>query len=100
MEQKILLKNGTLLLHDEKNIVTPIKADLLIQGTEIASIEPVIEPTASMQVIDCTGSIISPGFISTHHHLWQTQLKAVHANHTLLEYFYAGMFLPKDISSR
>jgi cytosine/adenosine deaminase-related metal-dependent hydrolase len=34
--------------------------------------------------------IISPGFVDTHHHLWQTQLKGRHANELLLEYMASG----------
>ncbi|KAJ6531061.1 hypothetical protein B0H19DRAFT_1327052 [Mycena capillaripes] len=43
--------------------------------------------------IDCTGKIISPGFIDTHHHVWQTQLKGRHANDLLLEYMCKGRIL-------
>jgi cytosine/adenosine deaminase-related metal-dependent hydrolase len=37
--------------------------------------------------------IVSPGFIDTHHHVWQTQLKGRHANQTLLEYLPNGPFI-------
>jgi cytosine/adenosine deaminase-related metal-dependent hydrolase len=45
-----------------------------------------------VKVIDCKDKIISPGFISTHNHIWQTQLKGRHANHTLLKYTPPGNF--------
>jgi cytosine/adenosine deaminase-related metal-dependent hydrolase len=41
---------------------------------------------------DCTNKIISPGFIDTHHHGWQTLLKGRHANHTLLQYMTEGNY--------
>src|ERR1700742_2174336 len=44
-------------------------------------------------VVQCQGKIISPGFIDTHRHLNQTQLKGKHANHTLVEYFPGGNFI-------
>ena len=90
MAHQILLKNGTLLIHDDRDHVVTQKADLLIRGSEISQIQSFIEPSASMEVIDCSECLVSPGFINTHHHLWQTQLKGVHADHTLLEYFCYG----------
>lgn len=84
-----LLKNGILLLHDEHDIVHPTPADLLIEYNHIAAIAPGIEaPYAS--VVDCAGKLISPGFIDTHHHLWQSCLKAVHGDHILMDYFWSG----------
>lgn len=48
------------------------------------------------------GKIISPGFVDTHHHVWQTLLKGRHADQTLLQYLPAGNFTaalhsPQDV---
>lgn len=86
-----LLQGGTLLIHGGNNHVKAVKADLLIEGNIISKIEGEITPSANTQVIDCTDKIISPGFIDTHHHLWQTLLKGRHANETLIDYFPSGM---------
>lgn len=66
----------------------PTRADLLLQGNTITKIAPDIPVPAgpSTKVIDCAGKLVSPGFISTHAHLWQTQLKGRHAHHTLAQY--------------
>ncbi len=90
---KILFRGGNLLIHDENNHVVPTISDLLVEGSTIAKIEKDIEPDSGTKVVDCKGKFISPGFIDTHHHLYQTQLKGKHANHTLLEYFPSGMFV-------
>ncbi len=90
---KILLKGGTLLIHNENNHVVPTISDLLVEGSTIAKIEKDIEPGSDTKVVNCKGKIISPGFIDTHRHLYQTQLKGKHANHTLLEYFPSGNFV-------
>jgi cytosine/adenosine deaminase-related metal-dependent hydrolase len=66
---------------------------LLIEDNKIARISSHITPTAGTDIIDCTGKIISPGFIDTHHHVWQTQLKGRHANQTLLEYIPNGSWM-------
>jgi cytosine/adenosine deaminase-related metal-dependent hydrolase len=88
----ILLQGGTLLIHGENDHVESVKADLLIEGDTIAKIEANIKPSSGTRVIDCTDKIISPGFIDTHHHVWQTLLKGRHANQLLLDYFPSGKF--------
>lgn len=98
MQPHILLKNGMLLVHDDAGHVVPRQADLLISDNEINRIEDSMNPSEGTQVIDCSRALVSPGFINTHHHLWQTQLKGVHANHTLLEYFCHGEVFPADCS--
>ena len=86
----ILLQGGTLLIHDEDDHVKSVKADLLIEGNTIAKIEAGLEPSAGTQAIDCTDKIISPGFIDTHHHVWQTLQKGRHVNQLLLDYMPSG----------
>ncbi|TVY89695.1 hypothetical protein LAWI1_G004575 [Lachnellula willkommii] len=41
-------------------------------------------------VIDCSDTIISPGFIDTHRHLWQTQLKGKYGDDLLSDYITRG----------
>lgn len=86
----LLLHNGTVLIHDDNNHVIPRPYSVLISDGEIAKISQSIVPPDGCEVIDCTDKIISPGFIDTHHHGWQTQLKGRHANEQLLEYMVAG----------
>ncbi|OCL01990.1 Metallo-dependent hydrolase [Glonium stellatum] len=86
----LLLKGGTALIHDTSDHVKAIKTDILIEGNKIAKIEPEISASPTVEVIDCTDKIVSPGFIDTHHHLWQTQLKGRHADELLLDYMITG----------
>jgi cytosine/adenosine deaminase-related metal-dependent hydrolase len=86
----ILLKNGTALVHDANNHVVPTQTDILIENGQIDKIGTDIEVSGHTQVIDCTDKIISPGFIDTHHHGWQTQLKGRHANEMLIDYMISG----------
>jgi cytosine/adenosine deaminase-related metal-dependent hydrolase len=86
----MLLSGGTVLTLGANDHVLPIKADLLIEGNIITKIEEGIQAPVGCEVVDCTDKILSPGFIDTHHHVWQTLLKGRHANELLLDYFPSG----------
>ena len=89
----ILLRGGTIVQHDTADNITTTIADLLIEGNHITSIGPSTKaPHESTQVIDCTAKILTPGFIDTHHHLWQTQLKGRHGDEVLSQYLFSGNF--------
>lgn len=90
----ILLRGGTVLTHDEHDHVIPlVDTDVLIDNDTISKVgrDITISPDQTVEVIDCKGKIISPGFVDTHHHLWQTQLKGRHAEHGLVEYMTKGL---------
>jgi imidazolonepropionase-like amidohydrolase len=67
-KQRILLKQGTLLVNEDGN-VTPRVSDLLIVGDRISEIRNNIEIMDEVKVIDCKDKIVTPGFISTHNHI-------------------------------
>lgn len=88
----ILLRRGTILQHDANDGVCVLRdTDLLIQGDIIAKIGKDLTVGSQAKVIDCHGKIISPGFVDTHHHVWQTQLKGRHSDDTLLDYTAKGL---------
>jgi 5-methylthioadenosine/S-adenosylhomocysteine deaminase len=71
--KRILLKGGTVLTMDPDG-TDYNKADVLIQGSKIVAIGPNVG--GSGEVIDCTGRIVMPGFINTHHHQYETVQRA------------------------
>lgn len=94
MASSLLLRGGLVLSHDEHDHVIPlVDTDVLITNDTISKIGSniTISPDQTVEVIDCKGKIISPGFIDTHHHLWQTQLKGRHAEQGLVEYLVKGI---------
>ncbi|KFY34467.1 hypothetical protein V494_06751 [Pseudogymnoascus sp. VKM F-4513 (FW-928)] len=103
MSSIILLQGGTVLYHDDEDQVSALKdTDVLITGNLITKVAKGIEVPADATVIDCKGKIVSPGFIDTHHHVWQTQLKGRHMDEQLLDYLVAGNmqsynFTPEDM---
>jgi cytosine/adenosine deaminase-related metal-dependent hydrolase len=77
-------------------------ADLLVTGDRITEIAPAIQADDA-QVVDAAGCIVIPGLVNAHMHTWQTALRGLAANWTLLEYFknmHAGLatvFEPQDL---
>ncbi|QEL22073.1 amidohydrolase family protein [Bosea sp. F3-2] len=101
MARRILLSGATILSMDPATGDLP-RGDILIADGKIAAIAPRIEAGDAEQV-DATGRIAVPGFVNAHMHSWQTGLRGLAADWTLLEYFrwlHAGLatlFKPEDI---
>ncbi|MEY2622173.1 MAG: hypothetical protein RIT26_1993, partial [Pseudomonadota bacterium] len=99
--EKLLIEQGTLVTMDPRLGDMP-NADILIEGDRIVDIAPRID-APSAQRIDARGMIVIPGLINAHMHTWQTGLRGVAGNWTVLEYFkkmHAGLatlFKPEDI---
>ncbi|KAJ5394684.1 hypothetical protein N7509_006471 [Penicillium cosmopolitanum] len=95
-----LLRGGVVLVHGEKDNVLPYLADILIEGDRISKIEACIPPPPGCLVIDCTDKVISPGFVDTHRHVWQSPLKGFFGNAALFPYLAiiiaAGMELKAE----
>jgi cytosine/adenosine deaminase-related metal-dependent hydrolase len=81
-------------------------AQALIEGDRIHSVVASAAAAATDtddDVFDGLGFTVFPGFINAHMHTWQTALRGMASNWTLLEYFrwmHAGLatlFTPADI---
>lgn len=86
----MLLKGGVVLIHGANGKVEALRRDLLIRHGQIDEIATNIQASTNVSVIDCTDKIISPGFIDTHHHVWQTLLKGRHGDELLIDYMPTG----------
>jgi 5-methylthioadenosine/S-adenosylhomocysteine deaminase len=69
-KRRILLRGGVVLSLDSK-VGDFEKADVLIDGKTIAQIAPNIS-AADAEVVDCSGTIVMPGFITTHNHQYES----------------------------
>jgi 5-methylthioadenosine/S-adenosylhomocysteine deaminase len=99
--RRLLLHGATILTMDPRfGDLRP--GDILVEDSRVSAIAPKIHAPAAEQ-IDASNFIIIPGLVNAHMHTWQTGLRAVSTNWTLLEYFrwmHAGLatrFLPEDI---
>src|SRR5262245_25729819 len=77
-KRRILLRGAVVLTLDPK-IGDFEKADVLIDGKKIADIKPSISATDA-EVVDCSGTIVMPGFITTHHHQYEALQRSIIAD--------------------
>jgi 5-methylthioadenosine/S-adenosylhomocysteine deaminase len=77
-QRRILLRGGVVLSLDPK-VGDFEKADVLIDGNKIAQIAPTIAADGA-EVVDCSGTIVMPGFITTHHHQYETIQRSIIAD--------------------
>jgi cytosine/adenosine deaminase-related metal-dependent hydrolase len=77
-KRRILLRGGVVLSLDRK-VGDFEKADVLIDGKTISQIAPDIS-AGDAEVIDCSGTIVMPGFITTHHHQYEVLQRSIIAD--------------------
>lgn len=70
---KTLIKGGHILSMDKA--VGDFTGDILLEGRKIIEIAPQIDAPDAI-VIDAAGKIVTPGFIDTHHHGFETALRS------------------------
>jgi cytosine/adenosine deaminase-related metal-dependent hydrolase len=98
--KRTLIRGASIITMDQQGDLP--QGDVLVSGDTITEIAPHIQ-VDDAQVVDATGCIVIPGLINAHMHTWQTALRGVAANWTLLEYFknmHAGLatvFEPADL---
>ncbi|PXX95087.1 amidohydrolase family protein [Halomonas sp. LBP4] len=98
---KTLLTNATVVTMDPA-LGELAQGQVLVEDDRILAVGQDL-PAEGAKVIDCRGGILIPGLVNAHLHTWQTGLRGVAANWTLLEYFrhvhrgLASLFTPDDI---
>jgi 5-methylthioadenosine/S-adenosylhomocysteine deaminase len=96
---RILLKGGCVLSLDPK-VGDFDTADVLIEGSRIAAVGPNLSATAT--TIDASNTIVMPGFVDTHRHMWQGALRNSLPNGLLPDYSrdilgVRGIMRPEDV---
>jgi len=84
--RRLLIRGGWVLTLDHA-LGDFVTGDLLVDGARIAAVGPRIEVGNDTAVIDAQGMVVAPGFVDTHRHLWQGQLRNLLPDGTLQEYF-------------
>jgi 5-methylthioadenosine/S-adenosylhomocysteine deaminase len=63
-------------------------ADVVIEDGRIAAIAPDAGPVGEAEELDARGCFVIPGFVDTHHHLWQTTMRGICADWDLTDYYW------------
>jgi cytosine/adenosine deaminase-related metal-dependent hydrolase len=98
---RTLIKGASIVTMDAQ-LGDLVQGDVLVENDRIAAVGPSLA-AADAEVVDGAGRIVIPGLVNAHMHTWQTGLRGVAGNWTILEYFrnmHAGlatMFRPEDI---
>jgi 5-methylthioadenosine/S-adenosylhomocysteine deaminase len=96
-----LIKGGCVLTMDH-SLGDFAKADVLIEGGKIKAVRPSIDAPAAT-VVDAADSIVLPGFVDTHHHLWETVIRNATPDDTLQDYYkhvnlmLGSAYRPEDV---
>src|SRR3712207_5268471 len=73
----LLLKNlSKVVTFNDKNEILD-NVDILIKNNEIVSIGKNLLVDDTTEVIDCSNLLALPGFVNTHHHLFQTLFRGI-----------------------
>ncbi len=97
---KTLLRGGHVITMD-RELGDVEHGDVLIEDGRIAAVERGLDAAAD-EVIDVSGSIVLPGLIDSHIHLWQTPLRGLASEVWAGEYFptvhpLSGRYRPQDM---
>jgi len=102
VSSNILIRNGWVVTMDD-TIGELRGGSILIEGSRIAAVAREIDVPDGCEVIDAEGMIVIPGLVDTHKHLWQTALRSVVGDLTLVDYFhgvrrnYLSRYRPQDV---
>jgi cytosine/adenosine deaminase-related metal-dependent hydrolase len=98
---RTLIADALVLTMDDELGTLP-RADVLIDGANIAAIGPGLPRESNIDVIDGRDRIVMPGFVDTHRHMWAAMLRGCACYGDLGTYFhdvvftYGANFTPDD----
>ncbi|WP_251091745.1 amidohydrolase family protein [Streptomyces sp. Caat 7-52] len=75
-DQRRILFTGATIVTMDPGLGVLDRGDLLVEGDTITAVGPRLDPGDAV-VADVTGAILSPGFVDTHRHAWQAQLRRI-----------------------
>ncbi|KEF58412.1 uncharacterized protein A1O9_06338 [Exophiala aquamarina CBS 119918] len=97
-----LIQNATVVSVDDK-VGVRYGCDILVEDGVITAIDSDLKPPSGVPIIDASECIVSPGFVDTHRHTWESQLKNVTSDSQLCDYVlwirnvYGSCYTSKDV---
>ncbi|MCP4005232.1 MAG: amidohydrolase family protein [bacterium] len=98
---RLLIRAGCIVSLDPDIGDLP-RGDVLIENGKILAVGPKLE-AGDVEVVDASDTIVLPGFVDTHRHVWQAAARSVTADWSLMDYFrgirmrVATTFRPQDM---
>jgi len=98
--KEILIRGGIVLTMDPA-LGDLACGDVLVRNGRIAAVGENLDP-AGAEIVDATNCIVLPGFVDGHRHVWQTQLRGVATDWTIVDYMvhmrtlYCVCYEPED----
>ena len=80
--RRYIIRGGSVMSLDPQ-VGDFAQADVLVEGKKILAVGPNLQAGGAAE-IDATGRIVMPGFIDTHHHLFETALRSFLADGVLI----------------
>ncbi|KAH8893600.1 Metallo-dependent hydrolase [Thozetella sp. PMI_491] len=102
MANSYLIKSGTVVSIDNSIGVQP-NCDILVENGTITAVGKDLTAPPGIPIIDASDCIVSPGFVDTHRHTWQSQLKNITSDMLLPDYFlyirsvYGSCYTAQDV---
>jgi cytosine/adenosine deaminase-related metal-dependent hydrolase len=81
--RRYVIRNGHVMSMDPK-VGNFVEGDVLVEGKKILAVGPNLHRFAPHS-IDARGKIVMPGFVDTHHHLFETALRSFLADGLLFD---------------
>jgi cytosine/adenosine deaminase-related metal-dependent hydrolase len=109
--RRYVIRNGYVMSMDPK-IGNFVQGDVLVEGSKIVAVDRNLRVSGDAAAIDARGRVVMPGFIDTHHHLFETALRSYLSNGILINdgtpdglinYFeyillkFAPVYRPQDV---
>lgn len=102
MTDRLLVRGGD-VIDTEPNPVVHKETDVLIEDGVIVAVGQHL-PADNAEIIDATNRIVLPGFVDTHRHMWQANLRSLILNYDNLGQYLervlvrlAPRFRPEDV---
>jgi cytosine/adenosine deaminase-related metal-dependent hydrolase len=75
MSSRILIRGGTVITMDPQ-LGNFRQGDVLVEDTKIVAVGPALD-VADAEVVDASGTVVMPGFVDTHRHMWEGILRNI-----------------------